>query len=85
MRIGAFALLVGLLSGSMTHLIAQERLLSLRQGERMRITSDLLWSRTVVIFEGFRADTLLAVRRSGGAVSLPLSRISDWRPLARTV
>lgn len=73
----AFALLAGLVFGSTAQSVAQERLPSLPQGEPVRITSDLLPSRTVVIFEGFQADTLLAVRRSGGLVRLPLSRIEQ--------
>ncbi len=72
----AFAL-VALLFGSTAHSVAQERLPSLPQGEPVRITSALLPSRTVTIFEGFRADTLLAVRPSGEPVSLPLSRIDQ--------
>ncbi|CAN5208734.1 hypothetical protein BH24GEM2_BH24GEM2_10080 [soil metagenome] len=72
-----FALLVVFLFGSTAHSAAQERLPSLQQGEPVRITSDLLPSRTVIIFQGFRADTLLAIRRSGEPVSLPLSRIDQ--------
>jgi hypothetical protein len=72
----AFAL-VALLFGSTAHSVAQERLPSLQQGEPVRITSALLPSRTVTIFEGFRADTLLAFRPSGKPVSLPLSRIDQ--------
>ena len=73
----AFALLVCLLFGSTTQSAAQERLPSLPQGEPVRVTSDLLPGRSVVIFEGFRSDTLLRVRQSGGPVSLPLSRIEQ--------
>lgn len=73
----AFALLAGLVFGSTAQAIAQERLPSLPQGEPVRVTSDLLPSRTVVIFEGFRADTLLAVGPSGRLVRLPLSRIEQ--------
>ncbi len=77
-----FALLVVLLFGSTAHPVAQERIASLPQGKQVRITSDLLPSRTVIIFQGFRADTLLAIRRSGEPVSLPLSRI-DQLEIAR--
>jgi hypothetical protein len=71
----AFVLLVGLLFGSAANSVAQERPPTLRQGESVRITSDLLPSRTVAVFDGFRGDTLLAVHASGRQVSLPLSRI----------
>jgi hypothetical protein len=71
----AIVLLVSLVFGSTARSVAQERLPSLSEGEWVRITSDLLPSRTVAFFLGFRGDTLLAVRRSEELVSLPLSRI----------
>lgn len=55
--IRAVVLFVALLLGSTTPAIAQERIPSLSRGEAVRITSDLLPSRTG-FFEGFRADTL---------------------------
>ncbi len=55
----------------------QERVPFIPEGQSVRITSGLLPFRTEATFEGFRADTLLAIRRSGETLAVPLSRIEQ--------
>ncbi len=71
----SFVVPVGLLLGFAAQSAAQEGLPSIPLGQSIRITSDLLPRRTIARFSGFRADTLLAMQKFGGPVSLPLSRI----------